>query len=489
MGYCSAPGKDAFNVAMQCKRDRDLQDFVKNELAHRDIALFNELLGVEPDGMDYGGNIELSPPVPSATKLQAGGPAGPAVLAHREAPFGKILLGDHENADRPGTGRVHDDTRTFLQAQGIQPIIPLNTSWLIVGHIDEIMSYVPANTGRGSSLLIASVYMMEKLLREIKKVPFGTERTHFHRGRFEGHRNLVFDSLGANALGADPWDTSVLAAHWGTYAEISAEDLDGGEHGTYSRTVRTDLMIPIEERLMECTAHNRADVIKIPIYFKAVNDDTQPFGHPSNQTVAETVGMVNMQIVNGHLMVPKPFGPRMPKARAEAIVQKVLGGTVKSVPGNGFPFWAWPGLDLDRVAQIFARPDTLAKRAAIIQKIKDPTHVLSAELTDLVDRTRDAIELANAGLPLDGNNVFKEWRRLQIPENTVDVIETYMLSALSRIGCEVHFVDDWFYHVGLGEAHCGTNAKRTPPDEKTLAKKWWDIYDPGVDTTYDPADH
>lgn len=499
MGYCSAPGQRAFNVAVQCKRNRDLQDFVKQELAHEDVALFNELQGTERDGMDYGGNIEVSPPVPSRTDQQPGGAAGPAVPAHDKAPFGKILLGDHENTDRPdppdlptSDGKVHDETRTFLQAQGIQPIIPINTSWLGVGHIDEIMSFVPANTDRGSCLLIASVYMMDRLLRKIKEVSFGPNRSHFHRGKFEHHRGMIGTSLGSNALGDDPWiRTGLTAAHWGSYAEISAEALNTGPIGIYSRDVWRDLMIPIEKRLMDCTAHRRADVIKVPIYFKPVNDATQPYGHPENQTVAETVGMVNMQVVNGHLMVPKPFGPRMPRAQAAAIVRSVLGGgiPVQHVPGNGFPFWAWPGLDLDRVAQIFARPATAAARDEIIEKIKDPAHGLSVALDTLVNNTKNDIIAANPVMPLDANDVFNGWMRLHIPENTVDVIETYMLSALSHIGRQVHFVDDWFYHVGWGEAHCGTNAKRTPPAENTLAQKWWEVYDPSVDTTYDPADH
>jgi len=37
-------------------------------------------------------------------------------------------------------------------------------------------------------------------------------------------------------------------------------------------------------------------------------------------------------------------------------------------------------------------------------------------------------------------------------------------------GIELHFVDNWFvYHLALGEVHCGSNTRRTPPADL----QWW----------------
>jgi len=476
LGYCSAPGGKALNVAMHCKRGRGLADFVKKELANTDIALFNELEGAPQDGTDYGGNIEVSPPVNNKTKALGKNDGGPSVKAHEKAPFGKIILGDHNNPDRTGKGLVHDETRDFFQAQVIQPIIPINTSWLGVGHVDEFMSFVPANTSRGSCLLIASVHAMNLLLEEIIKVDVKDGRTNFHRGKFEEFNN------------------------WGSYSEVSAEDLYTGDVGTYSQEIRKNFMTPIESRLMKCTAHKREDVIKIPIYFKP-GDLSRPFGSDDNITVAETVGMVNMQVANKHLFVPKPFGPRMPRATAEKIVKKVfksLGlkkANMKSLPDTEHHYWAQPGLSLDRVAQFFTHPDTAAERDDIIKKIKDSTHTLPPALQALVNARKVEIEGANNTGPskiadvTNAGGIFTKWKRLTIPEpkSSVDIIETYMLSALSYIGCKVHFVDDWLYHVGWGEAHCATNAKRRPPSAGSLKKKWWEVYDPERDVSYDPS--
>jgi protein-arginine deiminase len=44
--------------------------------------------------------------------------------------------------------------RQFFQRQGVQPVLELHTNWLAVGHIDELVSFVPDKNGKG--LLVAS---------------------------------------------------------------------------------------------------------------------------------------------------------------------------------------------------------------------------------------------------------------------------------------------------------------------------------------------
>ncbi len=483
MGYCSAPGNRAFNVALHCKRPGALADFVKQELAHTDIGLYNELEGAEQDTTDFGGNIEVSPPVDAETGAQSSGNAGPAIPAHPRAPFGKIILGDCHNPHRTRGGKVHDETRTLLAAQVVQPIVPINTSWLMVAHADEIMGFVPANTARGSALLLASVRTMDKLLEKTAKVPVEDGRTNLHRGRFWNHPMMVSDGLAGNPIQADDYRS---------YAEMSVEELLRSGHRKYSQTIRTKFMLPIELRLRKCTAHSPADVIPIPVYFKKPANPKMKHGHDNNLTIAYTVDMVNLQVVNRHLLVPRPFGPRVPRARAVEIVRAVLKRhiAIQTGPHDGFPFWVWRGLSAERVAQFFAHPDTSAERAEIIARIKDPAHALAPELSDLIRAKWDDIRAANPGLHLPEDPTgqrFSRWTRLTIPEDTVDVLETYMLTVLGHYGNTVHFIDDWFYHTQDGEVHCGTNAKRRPPAEAALAEKWWEVYDPSIDTRYNPG--
>jgi hypothetical protein len=59
-----------------------------------------------------------------------------------------------------------------------------------------------------------------------------------------------------------------------------------------------------------------------------------------------------------------------------------------------------------------------------------------------------------------------------IPETTVDLFEACIQVQLEALGLRVHFVDCWYYHIRLGEIHCGTNVLRAAPKTKV---KWWKL--------------
>jgi protein-arginine deiminase len=54
----------------------------------------------------------------------------------------------------------------MMEAQLIQPPIYLDTSWLLVGHVDETLSFVKADTPRGWVLLVNDARMAWQMLRE-----------------------------------------------------------------------------------------------------------------------------------------------------------------------------------------------------------------------------------------------------------------------------------------------------------------------------------
>lgn len=492
IGYCWAP-HGWMNVVLHCKRNRPLKEFVHRELPAPAVGLFDAIHGTDLNAQDFGGNIEVSPPVPKETRAIKKGNAGPAVKKHPSSPFGKILLGDFRPsglsvptapfpppppADLANAGLVHDETRDFFSAQMVQPILPVDTSWLNVGHVDEYLSFVPAKGGRGFKLLLASVQAMNLLLEEAVNIPLANERTNFHRGKWAGRR------MSKPTPGTE-------------YDEISVEDIRGPIK-TYSNTIRTRKMIPIQTRLMVGLDLGATDIIPVPIYFKTSPLGSAPLGHPYNRTVAHTVGMVNMLVVDNHLMVPKPFGPRLKKNDAESILKKVLPMlklpvTVEMPPDTGHWHWVRKDETIDRLGYYFAHPSSAADRQDIINAIKlsavGPSMIgpLSPALTALVQAKRDDIKNApeNATIPLNVAGEFTKWCRVWIPEKTVDLLEAYMLSVLKPLGLTVHFIDDWFYHAGSGEVHCGTNAMREPPELK-IKERWWDGYDPERDTTYDP---
>lgn len=82
---------------------------------------------------DGFGNLEVTPPLPGY-------------------PQGRILYGVGMDGP-PGSGIL-----ALLEAQGVQAPAPIDTSWLCVGHVDEIVSFVPDPTApRGFRALVPDV--------------------------------------------------------------------------------------------------------------------------------------------------------------------------------------------------------------------------------------------------------------------------------------------------------------------------------------------
>lgn len=80
-----------------------------------------------------------------------------------------------------------------------------------------------------------------------------------------------------------------------------------------------------------------------------------------------------------------------------------------------------------------------------------------ASISKIMDRIRRANpQVFNGG----GNVVSRDWVRVEIPEETVDLFEVYVQLVLEGLGLRVHWVDSWYYHVHSGGIHCGTNVLR-----------------------------
>lgn len=461
IGYAFAP-HGWMHVVMHCKRNRPLAQFVDSELAAPGVGLFTGLSS-RPGGtsIDYGGNIEVSPPVSVDTPALPRDGAGPAVKAHRLAPFGKILIGDCN--PRPFDSEGH----RFLEMQKAQPILPFDTSWLAVGHIDEVTSFVPSSRGRGHLLIMASVRAMHFLLEELQALPFAA-RTSFHCGKYE-----------------DPRDRA-------SYNELTVDALLATRN--YNERVRNERLAPIQRRLTRGLDLRADEIIPFPTYFKLPTNAAAPFGSPANQTVAETVGSVNLLVANRHLLIPRPFGPRLDQTHCMQVLTRVfsrlgISVTPRVPSATGFWFWVFPGENSMRVAAYFTHPTSAVERENIIDYIVTGTGLTPANSARVM-----AISASIAAVPANATMIgsinlagnFTTWRRLWIPSTTVDVMEAFMHSLLEPHGLTLHFIDDFHaYHVNMGEVHCGTNARRTPP-ELTRPERWWQTYDPDHDLQYSP---
>ncbi|TVR11913.1 MAG: protein-arginine deiminase [Phormidium sp. GEM2.Bin31] len=80
--------------------------------------------------IDWYGNLEVSPPLPGY-------------------PWGRIYYGVANDYS------LHPELLDFLDAQQLQaPAVALDTSWLYIGHVDEIVSFIP--DGNGSFLALVN---------------------------------------------------------------------------------------------------------------------------------------------------------------------------------------------------------------------------------------------------------------------------------------------------------------------------------------------
>jgi hypothetical protein len=204
-----------------------------------------------------------------------------------------------------------------------------------------------------------------------------------------------------------------------------------------------------------------------------------------------------MLVLGKHLVIPKPFGPRMKPKDAEAVLTRVFKRlnrkTSVVLPPPGETRWIEPGEPIERVVCFYTDAPTAADRDNIIDHIKNPATALTASNLALV--AAKAVELAAANTTnatlvmrlgaLLAAGAVPSWQRLRIADNKVDVVEAYILSVLTPLGVTVHFVDDWHYHINEGEAHCATNCLREMP-EATDSRRWWDSYDPSIDIRYSP---
>lgn len=129
----TAPGA-RIDVAIDSIRDRGLDAFPEDVVARGADALVATWGDEYPVSQDSFGNLEISPPVD-------GYPLG-RVYSGVASPYGGMA----------------DELASFLEAQRVQDPFTVDVSFLCVGHIDEITSFVPDPTApRGFRLLISDV--------------------------------------------------------------------------------------------------------------------------------------------------------------------------------------------------------------------------------------------------------------------------------------------------------------------------------------------
>jgi len=157
VGIAAADGS-AMSVVLAGLRGADTfpPTLLAPDVAVAEVAAPRTLAGGD-SWADWYGNLEVS--VPTA--------------AH---PAGRVIHG--RNAITGCT--FHPDVVAFLAAQRAQPPVWIDTSWLLIKHVDEIVAFLPGRDGRGA-ILVPDPEEGLRLLTESKNGAAGRDGDHLRK--------------------------------------------------------------------------------------------------------------------------------------------------------------------------------------------------------------------------------------------------------------------------------------------------------------------
>ena len=249
-------------VVFDSPRDRGLNDYPEARMLGPDFGHFVVGGGV-PNSLDSFGNLEVSPPV---------------TVRGRNYPLGRILVGGRRDGDLSHSARqMMAEVRQFLYAQRVQFPFEIFTDWLAVGHVDEIVSFVPDDAApKGFRCLLASPAKVKSILLELQQAGHGAALLFEGKRRRNGEDAEL--SVDKQLAEADFWAGNE------SYQQIMT-----GARSVLERELGLDV----------------ADFVDIPVVFqvrRAQDNSLLP-------TLAYFPDMVNHLVHNDLSIVPKPYGP------------------------------------------------------------------------------------------------------------------------------------------------------------------------------------
>ncbi len=269
-GIPSPDGLHAMPVVLRTpNRQRTVARFTERELLGPDFGYVWKYATVAVNGrmwdpsLDSFGNLELLPPHEHG---------------ENRFPLGRVL---HGSVD---ARRSDSALRQFLDAQGVQgPPLYVDTSWLHVGHVDEVVSFIPAATPRGWKLLIASPRLARSILTDFMNrgaanagaLMFAGKSWYYESGAMAGRPYPAQRSVRA-ILG----DAALM-----TFNERAQANIDA-----------------MREQIVEATGLADEEIVEIP--FLMWSQGPQRAG-------AYMPGTVNLLLYDRTAVVPRPHGPNL----------------------------------------------------------------------------------------------------------------------------------------------------------------------------------
>lgn len=268
IGYSEMPGQK-MNVVLKANRGRSLDNYPKNGLLGPDfgwvqVGTFREKYGQGRGGngwLDWYGNLEVTPPL-------------------RRYPLGRIYYG--HNPDGPKEASLNPEIVGMFEAQGIQaPALKLDTGWLLIKHVDEVISFLPSGY------------------------------------REHPYKVLVVDTEAMLAL-LEKWVKDGLG-------EVPMLNLYS-KKATVSSFAKNKELIDLNQSLQRKRIEPNIDLLKRELDLKEEDFIRVPSLF-DKYGVSVVPNMVNSTILNGHILIVAPNGPVIDgKDQLEEEMRKLLSG-------------------------------------------------------------------------------------------------------------------------------------------------------------------
>ncbi len=206
------------------------------------------------DSLNSFGNLETIPPFTKDGQI---------------FPFGRILRGSTPSF-KPDVSFTK-----MLEAQAVQPPVYVDTSWLLVGHVDETISFVKAATPRGWIVLVNDARLAKSMLEELVTKGLGETPMFVGKSWFDDNGKALPAQATIKEILAD---TDVMSAS----AEAAAE---------------VDAQVAILKKEIGLTDD---EIVRVPYLHHSYE----------GASVAFQPGTVNgIYVSDGHFVAPKPHGP------------------------------------------------------------------------------------------------------------------------------------------------------------------------------------
>jgi protein-arginine deiminase len=291
-GYASMPGPDgpiSIRILLRSAQStREAGRQVFSQLRSAGIGGFQpgSGSGFGWEEINSGGNIETIPPYTS----QSG----------KRWPNGRVIMGTHF-----GTYPAESMLK-FLQSQQAQTPLFLETGWLGVGHVDEMVQFLPANTSLGFTIAVADTTSAIALLRNANVSGHGTTPLVSYTGDATPD-----DTLEGLTLFLDP-----ALLHNTTVSSLLSDQSFHTTQAYAQRYIDQNLALLLREVPLR-----EEDILRVPTLFK---DVTYPWpmtldGHPrriglpypgERQLKSLLPQAINGLVLgNGKYVAPKQWGP------------------------------------------------------------------------------------------------------------------------------------------------------------------------------------